>query len=122
MKKQLRTADLKPGMLVSCPTFNGLRVIVEGPFALAVCHPGRYRTAGSMYRVKLADPITGIATSFDCSAGDGVNSWTLHDEDDSMPDGMVECGTYGCKDPKPKGSVFCKSCYQDYLEDPDAYK
>lgn len=35
---------------------------------------------------------------------------------------MVSCNTYGCVQPKPEGAIFCGSCYQDYLEDPDAYK
>ncbi len=35
---------------------------------------------------------------------------------------MVPCNTYGCTDPKPEGSIFCAGCYQDYKEDPDAYK
>lgn len=35
---------------------------------------------------------------------------------------MVPCNTYGCMDPKPEGSIFCAGCYQDYREDPDAYK
>jgi hypothetical protein len=35
---------------------------------------------------------------------------------------MVPCGTYGCTQPKPEGAIFCESCYQDYKEDPDAYK
>lgn len=40
----------------------------------------------------------------------------------NVPVKMVPCGTYGCTEPKPEGAIFCKSCYQDYLEDPDAYK
>jgi hypothetical protein len=35
---------------------------------------------------------------------------------------MVPCGTYGCTELKNEMDVFCPSCYQDYLEDPDAYK
>ena len=34
----------------------------------------------------------------------------------------VPCGTYGCTEPKPLGTMFCESCYKDYLDDPDAYK
>lgn len=35
---------------------------------------------------------------------------------------LVECGTYGCKRMKPKNSVFCKACAEEYREDPDAFK
>ena len=35
---------------------------------------------------------------------------------------QIPCDTYGCKELKPRGSVFCPSCAQDYKEDPDAYK
>lgn len=34
----------------------------------------------------------------------------------------VPCGTYGCTIPRNEMDVMCKSCYQDYLDDPDAYK
>lgn len=35
---------------------------------------------------------------------------------------MVPCGNYGCTAPKNEFDVFCPSCYEDYKEDPDAYK
>lgn len=35
---------------------------------------------------------------------------------------LVECDTYGCRELKKKNAVFCKSCWEDYQEDPDAYK
>lgn len=34
----------------------------------------------------------------------------------------VPCGTYGCTEPRNEMDAMCASCYQDYLEDPDAYK
>ena len=53
---------------------------------------------------------------------DAANRKRLKEMQPPVPVKMVPCGTYGCTEPKPEGSVFCKSCYLDYLEDPDAYK
>lgn len=48
----------------------------------------------------------------------------LLDEQEGAHTKLVECGTYGCKRLKADalGSTFCKACYADYLQDPDAYK
>jgi RF-1 domain len=32
------------------------------------------------------------------------------------------CGNYGCTKPRLKSSAFCPDCYEDYKEDPEAYK
>ncbi len=35
---------------------------------------------------------------------------------------MVPCGVYGCTEPRNEMDAMCPSCYQDYKEDPDAFK
>ena len=35
---------------------------------------------------------------------------------------MVPCGVYGCTEPRNEMDPMCASCYQDYREDPDAFK
>lgn len=32
------------------------------------------------------------------------------------------CNMYGCRIRKPKGAVFCALCYEEYLDDPEAFK
>lgn len=34
----------------------------------------------------------------------------------------VPCGIYGCAIPRPEQWTMCFDCYDDYLDDPDAYK
>lgn len=38
------------------------------------------------------------------------------------PMDLVICGTYGCQNLKHRLAVFCGPCFEDYREDPDAYK
>lgn len=60
--KRCGTADLKEGMLVTCPHFeNSPRVVIGHVYALA----GARSRVLPTYRVKLVDPKTGIANSFD---------------------------------------------------------
>lgn len=116
MKKSITTQDLKEGMLVSCPLFKGIRVVIGPVYSIAS------NRSSCMYRVRLVDPETQIAQSFDFEDSRSA-FWTEHSEkDDSMPPGHVPCNTYGCMAPKPEGHVFCASCLQDYRDDPDAYK
>jgi len=35
---------------------------------------------------------------------------------------MTPCGTYGCKNLKEFGAVFCDACAAECREDPDAFK
>ncbi len=34
----------------------------------------------------------------------------------------VPCGMYGCKKLKPKSWTMCDDCFDQYMEDPDAFK
>ena len=76
--KRCGTADLKEGMLVTCPHFeNSPRVVVGHVYALA----GNRSRVLPTYRVKLVDPKTGIANSFDFSYPHD-SFWTVHDQDE----------------------------------------
>lgn len=48
--------------------------------------------------------------------------WRAEIEEKRKNAPMVPCGTYGCTEPRNEMDVMCASCYQDYKEDPDAFK
>ncbi len=84
-----------------------------------------------MYRVRLADPLTGIAKNFDFPDPADTSFWCIYDDEtpagiavgaNKVPDGFEPCGTYGCTNPRPKRDILCPSCEEDYQRDPDAYK
>lgn len=35
---------------------------------------------------------------------------------------MVVCGIHGCTKMKPENKTMCRSCYEEYKDDPDAFK
>lgn len=83
-----------------------------------------------MYRIRLADPLTGDAKNFDFPDPADTSFWCVYDESTSggdvgrvhIPAGFEPCGTYGCTNPRPKKDILCPSCEEDYQRDPDAYK
>jgi hypothetical protein len=84
--KRCGTADLKEGMLVTCPHFNNSPKVVVGA-ALAYASRGQARrNEDVMYRIRLADPLTGDAKNFDFPDPANTRFWTVHD---NMPDGAV---------------------------------
>ncbi len=126
MKKRCGTADLKEGMLVSCPHFqNSPRVVVGPAYSLAT---NDWKSSAPMYRIRLADPMTGQAQNFDFPDPANTSFWTIHDDDvagdveKKTHPGFEPCNTYGCMEPKVKGQILCPSCEEDYQRDPDAYK
>ncbi len=82
-----------------------------------------------MYRIRLADPLTGDAKNFDFPDPANTSFWCIHDDisegevgNSKIPPGFEPCGTFSCQLPKVKGRIFCPSCEEDYRQDPDAYK
>lgn len=129
--KRCGPADLKEGMLVSCPHFNNSPKVVVGPaYALAYASRGQARrNEDVMYRIRLADPLTGDAKNFDFPDPADTSFWTIHDDmstgavgSEKIPEGFEPCGTFGCTKPRRKSEILCSSCEEDYQNDPDAYK
>lgn len=132
--KRCGTADLKEGMLVSCPHFpNSPKVVVGHAYALAYTGHGQPRhSADVMYRIRLADPLTGGVKDFDFPDPANTSFWCVHDDDSissnsavgnaKIPAGFEPCNMFGCTLPKIKGNILCPSCEEDYQRDPDTYK
>jgi hypothetical protein len=76
--KRCGTADLREGMLVSCPHFPNSPKVVVGPvYSLATTGCSRFVP---LYRIRLADPLTGDAKDFDFPDPAGTSFWCIHDE------------------------------------------
>lgn len=129
--KKCSTADLKEGMLVSCPFFPGSPKVIVGPAYSLASSGGYSHSHAPMYRVKLADPLTGEAKNFDFPDPPGNERgafWVIHEDDNGemgsikLPPGFEPCGIFSCRNPKVKGRVMCSSCDDDYRRDLDAYK